>query len=85
MEIVQLMVVTERLERIAAEAAALLGSARRLARDRSALDYIRIFIGKANVVAVALNVLLPVSAHVPVTRSHRFADKHIKRMAMQFE
>jgi putative transport protein len=65
-----LMVIGEREEAIA-EAAAKLGRLEpgRIVKDRSALDYIRVFVGKANVVGVPL-ARLPLPAGFPVHLLH---------------
>ena len=60
-----LLVVAERQDEISA-AAARLGSLEpgRIVKDRSALDYIRVFVGKAAVVGVPL-AKLPLPAGIP--------------------
>jgi putative transport protein len=65
-----ILVVAERQEAVA-ETAARLGKLEpgRLARDRSALDYIRVFVGKANVVGIPL-AKLPLPAGFPVHILH---------------
>jgi len=65
-----LLVISEREEAIA-EAAARIGKLEpgRLVKDRSDLDYIRVFVGKANVVGVPL-ARLPLPAGFPVHLLH---------------
>ena len=64
------MVVAERLEAIA-EAGARLGRLEpgRIVKDRSALDYIRVFVSKANLVGVPL-AQLPLPAGFPAHLLH---------------
>jgi putative transport protein len=65
-----LMIIAES-ENAIAEAAARLGRLQpgRIVKDRSALDYIRVFVGKANVVGVPLS-RLPLPAGFPVHLLH---------------
>src|SRR4029078_6374000 len=61
-----LLIIAEREDAIA-EAAARLGRLEpgRIVKDRSALDYIRVFVGKANVVGIPLS-RLPLPSGFPV-------------------
>src|SRR5207344_256853 len=65
-----LLIIAEREEAIA-EAAARLGKLEpgRIVKDRSALDYIRVFVGKANLVGVPL-AQLPMPAGFPAHLLH---------------
>jgi putative transport protein len=65
------LMITAESESVIADAAARLGQLEpgRIVKDRSALDYIRVFVGKANVVGVPL-ARLPLPAGFPVHLLH---------------